>query len=177
MLISVGPSVRQLRAWLESADSGFDTLSDEAAIENARQELRWSLAYLSVLDDVQDALAVLPDVERRVFGEALPRSPEVLNLGHCEIALDLLPERVARTDLYPVNDNVRVFRFADQVGREGAVFSAIVERHDGLSFDGAAKRSFGGEVARRRGFESLRRFWAGCRKWVNRLSDHRTSPL
>lgn len=175
MLISVGPSVQQLRTWLECADNGFDTLEEADAIENARSELRWAIAYLEVLDDVQDALAVLPGIERLVFGEPLSRDGEIINLANGERVGTVLAERITRTGLDAINDNVSGLGFPNHMRRECASISLVDEDDQKLPVNRTAKRLLGKNVARLWSLERLRSFRAFWREWVHWLADHGTT--
>ncbi len=56
MLISVTPSISQMRRYAESARSGFETLNVVDAIHNAKCELDTLLEYLIRLDVAEDAV-------------------------------------------------------------------------------------------------------------------------
>lgn len=175
MLISVGPSVRQLRAWLESALHGFDTLDEADAIENARQELVWTLAYLEVVDNAQDACAVLPGVERRVLGEPLCRDGEIIDLAHGEGVGTILTKRVARSGLDAVNDNVSGLGFPNYVRRVSATVPLVGEGDKELFRNRTAKRLLGKDIARFWRLERLEGLSLPWRKRIHWLSGHVTT--
>jgi hypothetical protein len=55
MLVTVLPSVKQLKRYAQSALNGFETLSTDDAIENAKCEIEEILTYLSTFDTADDA--------------------------------------------------------------------------------------------------------------------------
>ncbi len=56
MLVTIIPSVRQIRRYAESALNGFEDLSTDNAVENARCELKSLLTYLDRLHNTDDAV-------------------------------------------------------------------------------------------------------------------------
>lgn len=58
MKVSVFPHPDQVRLYAKSALNGFETLSDEDAIENAKCDLRSLLDYLTGLDRADYAVPI-----------------------------------------------------------------------------------------------------------------------
>jgi hypothetical protein len=76
MLVKVILSVQQIKRYAESALNGFDDLSTDNAIENAKGELKNLLAYLTRLDNTDDAVceSFVSGVEGRVKVELYVRN-------------------------------------------------------------------------------------------------------
>lgn len=76
MLVTIIPSVQQIRRYAESALNGFEDLSSDNAIENARYELQSLLTYLDRLQDTDDAVceSFVSGVESRVKLELCVRN-------------------------------------------------------------------------------------------------------
>ena len=68
----------QVRWYAQSALSGFDTLSPENAVENAKADLRSLLVYLDAANDAVLVLGIEP-VEPRVWRKAVIGDPKVTN--------------------------------------------------------------------------------------------------
>ena len=83
MLVTVIPSVQQIKRYAESALNGFDDLSTDNAIENAKGELRNLLTYLTRLDNTDDAVceSFVSGVESRVKLELNVSNLDSLNLS------------------------------------------------------------------------------------------------
>ncbi len=68
MLVTIIPSIRQIRRYAESALNGFEDLTTDNALENARGELQNLLTYLDRLQDTDDAVceSFVSGIESRV---------------------------------------------------------------------------------------------------------------
>ena len=68
MLVTIIPSIRQIKRYAESALNGFEDLSTDNAIENAQGELQNLLTYLDRLQDTDDAVckSFISGIESRV---------------------------------------------------------------------------------------------------------------
>lgn len=56
MLVTITPSTKQIYRYAESALSGFETLSLDNAVDNAKHELQSLITYLHRLDATEDAV-------------------------------------------------------------------------------------------------------------------------
>ena len=76
MLVTIIPSIRQIKRYAESALNGFEDLSTDNAIENARGELQNLLTYLDRLQDTDDAVceSFISGIESRVKVELCIRN-------------------------------------------------------------------------------------------------------
>ena len=76
MLVTITPSIRQIKRYAESALNGFEYLSTDNAIENARGELQNLLTYLERLQDTDDAVceSFISGIESRVKVELCIRN-------------------------------------------------------------------------------------------------------
>ncbi len=76
MLVTIIPSIRQIKKYAESALNGFEDLSTDNAIENARCELQSLLTYLDRLQDTDDAVceSFISGIESRVKVELCIRN-------------------------------------------------------------------------------------------------------
>lgn len=76
MLVTIIPSIRQIRKYAESALNGFEDLSTGNAIENARCELQSLLTYLDRLQETDDSVCepFISGIKSRVKVELLIRN-------------------------------------------------------------------------------------------------------
>jgi hypothetical protein len=58
MMVALAPHPAQIQYWAQSALSGFETLSNVDAVENAKADLRSMLAYLDALNGADYAVPV-----------------------------------------------------------------------------------------------------------------------
>ena len=56
MLVTIIPNTKQIKRFAESALNGFEDLSNDNAVENARCELQSLLSYLNGLQNADDAV-------------------------------------------------------------------------------------------------------------------------
>lgn len=82
MLVTVIPSIQQIKRYAASALNGFEDLSTDNAIENARCELQSLLTYLERLQDTEDAVceSFVSGIESRVKLEFRVRDFDSLDL-------------------------------------------------------------------------------------------------
>lgn len=75
MLVTIIPNVKQIKRYAESALNGFEDLSTENAMENARGELQNLLTYLDRLQDTDDSVceSFISGIEGRIKVELCVR--------------------------------------------------------------------------------------------------------
>lgn len=137
MQAKLSPHPDQIRWYVQSAISGFDTLSTEDAIENAKHDLHRILEYLDAMDAADKAILIAgiagikPGVRLEAFvreGDALHK-PDLINANPVTARHGLV---VAKVDGVPMI-NARMVE--EMIERQERAFQSLIRAIEDRGFE------------------------------------------